>query len=121
MKVILYMATTANGYIAKENGDTSFVSDASWKSWDKMSREAGNLITGRKTFEVDIAESLFPYPDRLNVVMTSQKIENKWGEKAIFTDQSPREVLKMLEDKGYQTAFVGGGGTLNQFYEGRFD
>ncbi|KKR60734.1 MAG: hypothetical protein UT99_C0008G0003 [Candidatus Curtissbacteria bacterium GW2011_GWA2_40_31] len=94
------MAITANGYIAKEDGNTSFVSDASWNSWDKLSRGAGNLITGRKTFKIDLADGNFPYLDRFNVVMTSQKIENKWGNKVIFTDISPKEVLEVLAKKG---------------------
>ncbi|KKR61623.1 MAG: hypothetical protein UU00_C0010G0011 [Microgenomates group bacterium GW2011_GWC1_40_35] len=93
------MAITANGYIAKEDGNTSFVSDASWNSWDKLSRGAGNLITGRKTFKIDLADGNFPYLDRFNVVMTSQKIENKWGNKVIFTDISPKEVLEVLAKK----------------------
>ncbi|KKR77814.1 MAG: Bifunctional deaminase-reductase domain protein [Candidatus Curtissbacteria bacterium GW2011_GWD1_40_8] len=107
------MAITANGYIAKEDGNTSFVSDASWNSWDKLSRGAGNLITGRKTFKIDLADGNFPYLDRFNVVMTSQKIENKWGNKVIFTDISPKEVLEVLAKKGFKTAFIGGGGELN--------
>lgn len=32
MKAILYMAMTANGMIAKENDDTSFVTDIEWTS-----------------------------------------------------------------------------------------
>jgi len=107
------MAMTANGFIAKEDSDTSFVSDFEWDSFEKMSKMAGNYIMGRKTFEVSLADGAFPYPDRLNIVMTSQKIENKWGNKVIFTDISPKEVLEVLAKKGFKTAFIGGGGELN--------
>jgi dihydrofolate reductase len=113
MKVILYMAVTANGLIAKEDDDTSFVSEHEWKSFDKMSRKAGNLIVGRNTHECDVSDGLFPYPDRLNVIMTSKKLENKWGDQAIFTDKPPKEVLRMLKEKGFKTAFIAGGGKIN--------
>lgn len=123
MKTILYMATTPNGYIAKENDDTSFVSKDSWESFDELSKKAGNLIIGRRTFEISVQDGTFPYPQRLNVVMTHNKVENKWGENVLFTDKSPREALKILEDRGFETAFIGGGGSINSVFmkEGLID
>ncbi|MBI2547683.1 MAG: dihydrofolate reductase [Candidatus Aenigmarchaeota archaeon] len=112
MKVILYMAITANGMIAKENDDTRFISKTEWKSFDEMSKKIGNLIMGRRTYEISLAEGTFPYPDRLNIVMTNRSTANKW-EKVIFTKKSPKDVLQLLERMGFKTAFVGGGGTVN--------
>lgn len=116
MKTILYMATTINGYIAKENDDTSFVSRQSWESFDSLSKKTGNLIIGKRTFEISIKDNTFPYPQRLNVVMTHQNIQNKWGDNVIFTDESPKEILKILEEKGFDTAFIAGGGTINSAF-----
>ncbi|MEM5772619.1 MAG: hypothetical protein QXL86_00085 [Candidatus Aenigmatarchaeota archaeon] len=36
MKIVLYMAATPNGMIAKENDDTSWVSEVEWKSYSSM-------------------------------------------------------------------------------------
>ena len=116
MKTILYMATTPNGYIAKENDDTSFVSRQSWESFEELSQEAGNLIIGRRTFEISLQDNTFPYPDRFNIVMIHDKVENKWGEDVLFTDKSPKNVLKVLEEKGFETAFIGGGGSINSAF-----
>ena len=113
MKVVLYMAITANGMIAKEDDNTSFVSDVEWESFNNLSKEMGNYVMGRKTYEVSLLDNAFPYPDRLNVVMTNQNIENKWGDNVIFTNKSPKEILKLLEEKGFETTFVGGGGKIN--------
>lgn len=112
MKVVLYMAITANSMIAKEDDDTSFVSDAEWDSFTKVLKQAGNYVMGRRTYEESVNADVFPY-DCLNVVMTKQKIKNKWGDRVIFTDKSPREVLNLLKEKGFATAFIGGGGELN--------
>jgi dihydrofolate reductase len=106
------MAITVNGMIAKEDDDTSFVSDNSWENFDQLSRKAGNLITGRRTHEIDVAEGYFPYPDRLNIIMTNKPIENKWGEKTIFSNKTAKEVLKLLEEKGFDTAFIAGGAKI---------
>lgn len=48
--------------------------------------------------------------------MTHKPLENKWGDKVIFTDKSPKEVLKMLEEKGFDTAFLAGGGHINSAF-----
>jgi len=116
MKAILYMAITPSGYVAKENDDTSFVSRQSWESFDSLSKKAGNLIIGRRTFEISLQDNTFPYPNRFNIVMIHDKVENKWGENVLFTDKSPKEVLKILEEKGFETAFIGGGGSINSAF-----
>jgi len=52
MKIILYMAITINGFIAKENDDTSFVSEIEWRSFRKMIKNVGNMIIGSRTYEI---------------------------------------------------------------------
>ncbi len=112
MKVILYMAITPNGYIAKENDDTSFVSKADWKRFKTVVEKVCCTIYGRRTFEAIVRDGEFPL-DCLNVIMTSRKIKNKWQDRAIFTNKSPKEVLQMLKQKGFKTAVLAGGGHLN--------
>ncbi len=46
MKVILYMAVTPNGMIAKKNDDTSWVSEIEWKNFSSMIKKYGNMIIG---------------------------------------------------------------------------
>lgn len=106
------MAMTANGLIAKEDDDVWFVSKNSWKSFEKLMKKCGNMIIGRRTYEISVKDGTFPY-SCFNVVMTKQKIENKWGDKVVFTNKKPEEVLRFLKKKGFKTAFIGGGGTLN--------
>lgn len=122
MKVVLYMAITANGMIAKENDDTRFVSDAEWESFTAMMKKIGNYVMGRRTFEVSLESDAFPYPC-LNVVMTKKAVKNQWGDQVIFTSDSPKAVLKMLEERGFDTAFIGGGAAVNTSFarEGLID
>lgn len=108
-KVIIYSIPTINGLIAKEEEiDYSFISDGDWELYLKALKEAGVFVMGRRTYEVCLRTGAFPY-DCLNVVMTRQKIENKWGDKVIFTDLKPKEVLSMLEKKGFSKVIVSGG------------
>lgn len=109
MKVIVYSIPTVNGLIAMEDEmDYSFISDKSWEFYLKEIKKTGVFIMGRRTYEVSLRTGAFPY-DCLNVVMTKLKIENKWGDKVIFTNLKPKEVLRMLEKKGFDNIIVTGG------------
>jgi dihydrofolate reductase len=112
MKVIIYMAMSANGYIAHDDDDTSFVSDVEWKSFDAMSKRAGNAIIGARTCAVCNEGGQFPFPGRLNVVVSSKSVEHDYGKDVVFV-KSPKEALRVLEKRGFKTAFVAGGGMLN--------
>jgi len=104
MKVIVYMAMTANGLIATERDDVWFVSKVSWKSFNRMSRRAGNLVMGRRTLDVSIkgtepyaSDGSFPYPGRLNVIVSRRRIRNRWGKDVVFV-RSPRAALAELRN-----------------------
>lgn len=123
MKTILYMGITPNGYIAKEDGDSEWTSKEDLDGFYQHSKSAGNIIMGRNTYESAIKYGYFPFPDAVNVVMTHQNIKNKWGEKVVVTDKSPKEILQMLEEKRFKEAFIAGGGKLNSSFmkEGLID
>lgn len=117
------MGITINGYIAKEDGDSEWTSEEDLQGFYEHSKKAGNIIMGRNTYESASKYGYFPFPDAINVVMTHQPLENRWGEKVIFTDKSPKEVLQILEEKGFKEAFLAGGGYLNSSFmkEGLID
>lgn len=117
MKTILYMGITVNGYIAKTDGNSEWTSEENLQGFYEQSKRAGNIIMGANTYRAALEYGYFPFPDTLNVVVTYQKMENRWGdEKAIFTDKSPKEILSFLESKGFTTAFLAGGGRLNSAF-----
>lgn len=120
MKVIIYSIPTINGLIAMEDEkDYSFISDKSWEFYLKEIKNAGAFIMGRRTYEVSLRTGVFPY-DCLNIVMTKQKIKNKWDDKVIFTDLEPKEVLRMLEKKGFSKVLVTGGHLSASFMKEKF-
>ena len=113
MKTILYMGISVNGYIAKEDGDSEWTSEENLKGFYEQSKSAGNIIMGRNTYLAASKSGYFPFPDALNIVVSHKQIENKWGDKVIITDKSPKEIIEMLEQKGFTVAFLAGGGQLN--------
>lgn len=123
MKVILYMGTTPNGYIAKENGDSEWVSDEDLNGFYEESKKAKNIILGKNTFLEASRQGYFPFPGAVNIVVTHQTFENKWGRDVVFTDKKPKEILSMVEEMGFDTALLAGGGMLNASFaqEGLID
>jgi dihydrofolate reductase len=109
MKVIMYVAPTPNGKIAREGHKENFVSAANWRLFVRIVKQVGSVIIGRTTFEVAAKSGVFPIRNALNVVMTRKKVENRWGKDALFTDKSPKEVLRMLQGMGYKKVIMAGG------------
>ncbi|MSR73230.1 dihydrofolate reductase [Candidatus Parcubacteria bacterium] len=116
MKTLLYMGITINGYIAKADGDSQFTSEEDLKSFFDHSKNAGNIIMGKNTFIEASKQGYFPFPEALNVVLTHEKLDNKWGRNVLFTDKSPKDVLAFLKEKGFDTAFIAGGGKVNSSF-----
>lgn len=114
MKVILYAAISVDGFLADQEGDTSFVSLADWDRYRSLARKFGNVVMGRKTYDAMRAEGEFPVPGCLNVVMTKRKTLLAKGEsdRVLFTSESPVGVVRHLEEKGLNKVFLGGGGKL---------
>lgn len=113
MKVILYMGISVNGYIAKEDGDSEWTSEEDLQGFYEQSKRAGNIVMGKNTYLAASKSGYFPFPDALNVIVSHEKIANKWGEKVVIMDQKPKEIINMLGQKGFSTVFLAGGGKLN--------
>ncbi len=111
MKTTIYEATTANGMIARKNGDMGFLSDMEWQGFMQMAYDVGNCIIGRKTFDVLLEKGKFPL-NCFNVVLSKGKRDNKWPKTVAFC-KSPKAALKLLAAKGFKEALVMGGGLTN--------
>ncbi len=110
MKVVLYMAITANGYIAKENNETPW-SDEEWQSFSNIVKKIGNLVIGRKTFEIMNQDDEFQQIGNPFTVIVSNKQDNNSN----FVS-SPEQAIKLLEEKGFSEIIVAGGGRLNSSF-----
>lgn len=113
MKVILYMATTANGYIAKTTNETPW-SKEEWKSYQKKVSETRNIIIGWNTYQIMKEKGEFPkIGNPFAIVLTTEK--QKGDAQFAFVD-SPQKALNLLKEKGFSEALVAGGGMLNSSF-----
>ncbi len=110
MKVTLYMTTTVNGFIAKENNDTSW-SKETWLSFAQFVKKTGNIIIGRKTYELMNADNEFRKIGNPFTVVVSKEIFIPPFNAVLA--KSPKEALKIIKEKNFPNALVAGGAILS--------
>lgn len=110
MKVILYMAISINGMIAKSNDDTSWLSVAEWDSYSLAVRSAGCLIIGRRTYEILTKQPEFSEFKDVKVVVVSTA-DVKLISQNHSIAHSPKVALGLVEK--FEQVIVAGGGILN--------
>jgi dihydrofolate reductase len=114
MRTIMFMAITANGFIARKNGFSDFVSADALEDNIRMVKKAGCCVMGRKTYEYILKYEDFPLPC-YNVVMTKKKLRSRW-KNVLFTNGEPKEVLKHLKKEGFKTILLFGGAKANSSF-----
>nr|AIA10749.1 dihydrofolate reductase [uncultured bacterium]AIA10821.1 dihydrofolate reductase [uncultured bacterium] len=114
MKVTLIAAITADGFIGRDSGHTAdWTSKEDKKLFVKITKEAGAMVMGSRTFET-IGRAL---PGRRNIVLTSRP-EEYHAEGVEFTSESVLELVKRLEGEGQKSlAVCGGANVYHQFMQ----
>jgi len=113
MKVILLMAVTADGMIARGSMElVDWTGKADKKYFVYITRKAGVMIMGSKTFDT-IGKVL---PGRKNIVMTRDKTRISQDENLIFTCQTPGEIINDLKTQGFKSIALIGGSTVNTLF-----
>jgi dihydrofolate reductase len=109
MKIILMMAMTADGKIAKTSDHfPDWTSREDKKYFFETTKKHGVILMGEKTFKTFPK----PLPGRLNVVFTLEKNPPEM-EDVKWVSGDEEKVLGELESMGYKSAILGGGAFLN--------
>jgi dihydrofolate reductase len=115
MKVILYIDTTVNGMIGKEDGNSDFTSPEDAASFTAICQKAGVVVMGRKTYEV-LYPNYLPLKEGLHIVLTKNKYMKSDNPTVSFRNQSPTDIINWLNGSGCETTVViGGSETVSQF------
>jgi len=113
MEVILLMAMTLDGKIARDSIDlVDWTGKADKQYFVRVTREAGVVIMGSKTFDT-IGK---PLPGRKNIVMTRNPDRKSQEDNLAFTYQSPRQILTSLEEEGVERVALIGGAIVNSLF-----
>ncbi|HLD85653.1 MAG TPA: dihydrofolate reductase [archaeon] len=116
MKVILLMAMSANGMIARENGSEDFLSHENWKTFLQFVKKYKCVVWGRKTYE-SVKKWDLKYINSLKkakiFVVTSGKTDINSN---CILAQSPQDAIKKASSFGFKSVLLSGGSSLNSSF-----
>jgi dihydrofolate reductase len=112
IKIVLMMASTVDGKIAKDkNHLANWTSKEDKKLFVKESKKHGVILMGENTFRTFPG----PLPNRLNVVFSYNE-KPRQIDNLKYVSGEPELVLKELKNMGYNSALLGGGANLNSLF-----
>jgi len=115
MKVLLDMAISPNGYIAREDGDEDWLPSEGWDEFLVLAKELNNIVMGRETYTqvtTRYADYNFNNVDCEHKVIVTRDYDfvSPEGYSVVY---SPEEAMKYIEDKGLEKLLLIGGGKLS--------
>lgn len=116
MKVILFMAMSVNGMIARENDDEDFLAHENWVSFCKIAKKHGCFITGRRTYDVVRKKyKEYNFEDvRADKIIVSKK--KSFRPKGYTVANSPKDALRKAKRLGLKSVVLVGGGKNNSSF-----
>jgi dihydrofolate reductase len=101
------MAMSADGFISKTSDEAPW-SDTVWDEYFKTVKQFGNMILGRRTYELMKAEDEFTsLGDPFVVVLYGSPAPG------VSTANSPADALVKMKQKGFDKIYLGGGAKAN--------
>ena len=107
MKVILDLALSEDGFIAKLDGDSDWVSERTEKLFKERIVEAGCLVVGWRTFD-QYRGSIYPVEGVLNIVLTSTHPNEKADAHVVFAT-SVEEAMQIATERKCSGILIAGG------------
>jgi len=115
MKTTYYVASSLDGYIAKENGDVSWLEqlDISMEDagYDEFYSSIDALVMGRKTYEMIAGFGQWPYSKKPTWICSSRKVIPIEGCN-IQPGRTPEEAYEAAITMGIKHLWLVGGGNL---------
>ena len=125
MKASVFIATSLDGFIARENGDIDWLpspdSNASDEDYGykEFMATVDVLVMGRKTFEKALTFGKWPYGSKPVVVLSSGPVQvpGKIAESVEAMSCSPTELVSRLAERGAGHLYIDGGKTIQGFLD----
>ena len=119
MKASVFIGTSLDGFIARENGDLDFLPPGGGEShgYDEFMATVDALVIGRKTFETVLTFDAWPYGEKLVIVLSTRPLAPA-PNGAVVERMSgpPAAIVSQLAARGIRHAYVDGGITSRGFW-----
>ena len=125
MSNTVYIATSLDGYIAREDGTIDWLMELpnpekSDYGFSVFLERIDGMIMGRKSFETVLEFKEWPYPKRLRIFVLSNSLSElpgKLSAKVEIVRGELKRIIELLKVRGFNNLYVDGGKTIQSFLE----
>ena len=119
MKTTYYVGASADGFIAKKDGDVSWLEESGVPleetGYEEFYATVDALVMGRKTYEMIVSFGEASYGDKPVWICTNGQIKAMGGCN-LQPNLSPEDIVKSAQDMGIKHLWLVGGGSLASSY-----
>ncbi len=128
MEATVYVATSIDGFIARENGSLDWLPAIEEGGEDygyrKFLDSVDAIVMGRRTYETVRSFGSWPYGKKPLIVLSSRQVEipRNIADTVESMSAPPTEVVRRLGGRGFRHLYIDGGKTIQGFLrEGLID
>lgn len=117
MKIIIYLAASANGLISNSRNVPDWLSPEYGQGFMEISQRTQAVIMGKTTYNI-LSPDYLPLKEGSLVVLTHDTNAIPSQSNVLFTSDGPQGIVEQLAAKGHMEAvIIGGTQTVNEFLE----
>jgi len=113
-KIILFIASSLDGYIARGNGDVDWLPENTPSGYGDFIKSVDTVVMGKKTYDQVLTFGDYPYKDKKSYVFTRNNEYSK-DEHTEFVHDVDRLVKNILSDSGTNIWLIGGAEIISAF------
>lgn len=113
-KILVYIASSLDGYVARENGDIDWLPEITESGYDAFYKSVDTVIMGKTTYDQVLTFGEYPYKDKKSFVFTKNTNQNK-DENAEFVSDVEKFVKDGFPGAGENIWLVGGAQIISSF------
>jgi len=110
-KIILYIATSLDGYIARTDGSVDWLYTDADYGYRAFYASVDTTLMGRKTYEQLLSMGPFPYPEKKNYVFT-HRTQATNEHVTIINKDAVGFIRQLKAQEGNHIWLIGGGGLI---------
>src|SRR5262245_46043469 len=121
MKTSVFVGVSADGFLARANGQLDFLDAAESEShgYEEFIATVDPIVMGRRTYATVMGVDIWPYGDRRVVILSSHPLDLSAacarGGRVAHMSGLPGQITSRLAAKGAQHVYVDGGVTIQGF------
>jgi len=119
-KIKLFIASSLDGYIAKEDGSVYWLPQSGDSGYDNFYKSIDIVLMGKKTYEQILTFGKFPYKDKTSYVFTRNPNQKKKDENVEFTSEVEEFTKELVLSSGKDIWLVGGSDIISTFLNLKF-